>query len=87
MAVRVAETPWRLDASAHPGLLAEWLRGRAAAAVEQEPGLAEDAERWLAERLAAVAAGRLTAVVPHRDLLAVPERSAPARRRPPEVAP
>jgi hypothetical protein len=87
MTVRVAETPWRLDASAHADLLAEWLRGRAAAAVEQEPGLAGDTARWLADRLAAVAAGRLAAEIPHRDLLAVPDRSGPARRRPPEVAP
>jgi hypothetical protein len=86
MDVRAAQTPWRLDAG-HPDLLDEWLRGRAAAAVEQEPGLAADAQRWLAERLAAVAAGRLTAEIAHLDLLAVPNRLAPAGPRPPEVAP
>ncbi|WP_308257556.1 class I SAM-dependent methyltransferase [Pseudonocardia lacus] len=80
MAVRVADTPWRLDPTDHAGLLDEWLRGRAAAAVEQEPALTADAGRWLADRLAAVRDGRLTAVVAHHDLLAEPDRS-------PEVAP
>ncbi|MCO1654428.1 class I SAM-dependent methyltransferase [Pseudonocardia humida] len=86
MVVREAETPWRLDAG-HPEMLDEWLRGRAAAAVEQEPGLAAEARRWLADRLAAVADRGLTALVSHRDLLAVPDRLAPAGPRPSEVAP
>ena len=76
MTVHAAESPWRLG-PAHAGLLAEWLRGRVDAAVEQDPALAAEAPRWLADRLAAVDAGRLTAAVGHRDLLAVPDRRAP----------
>jgi SAM-dependent methyltransferase len=72
MAVREAPSPWRLTAAEHAGLLTEWLRGRAAAATEQDPGLAPDVDAWLAHRLAAVAAGRLTALVAHRDLFATP---------------
>jgi hypothetical protein len=86
MAVRAADAHWRLGPE-HADLLDEWLSGRAAAATEQEPGLAAAADRWLAGRRAAIRAGRLTAEAAHRDLLAVPDRSAPAGTRPPEVAP
>lgn len=72
MAVREADSPWRLTADRDPALLTEWLRGRAAAAVEQDPALAPEVDAWLTHRLAAVAAGRLGALVAHRDLLATP---------------
>jgi hypothetical protein len=72
MAVRAADSPWRLTAAEHPALLTAWLRGRADAAAEQDPDLAPDVEAWLTHRLAAVAAGRLGALVVHRDLFAVP---------------
>jgi SAM-dependent methyltransferase len=72
MAVREADSPWRLTAAEHSDLLTQWLRGRAAAAAEQDPGLAPDVDAWSTHRLAAVAAGQLTALVAHRDLLATP---------------
>jgi hypothetical protein len=73
MDVRAADSPWRLGATGQSQLLADWLRGRAAAAAEQDPRLASDVDAWLTHRLAAVAAGRLTAVVAHRDLFATPQ--------------
>ncbi len=76
MQVRASDSPWRLGAP-HAGLLAEWLRGRVDAAVEQDPALAAEGPRWLRDRLAAVAAGRLSATVGHRDLFAVPAGRAP----------
>jgi SAM-dependent methyltransferase len=72
MAVREADSPWRLSADREPALLTEWLRGRAAAATEQDPATATEVDAWLTHRLAAVAAGRLGALVAHRDLLATP---------------
>ncbi|WP_345413111.1 class I SAM-dependent methyltransferase [Pseudonocardia xishanensis] len=62
--VETAESPWRLVAGP---LLEEWLRGRLAAAVEQDPALAPDAAAYLHRRLANP---DLRAVVPHIDLLA-----------------
>jgi SAM-dependent methyltransferase len=84
-AVRVADSPWRLgpqDPDQHPDLLPAWLRGRVSAAVEQEPGLADAAARWLRDRLAAATAGRLRATVGHQDLLAVPPGGIPGKARP-----
>ncbi len=46
--------------------------GWVGAAVEEQPGLRERAERYLDERLAACAAGELQVVVHHSDLLALP---------------
>ena len=60
-------SPWRLGPD-QAALTGEWLRGWVAAAVEQEPGLAEEAPAYLRERLDA----DLTAVVHHTDLLALP---------------
>ncbi|HWO65340.1 MAG TPA: class I SAM-dependent methyltransferase [Umezawaea sp.] len=60
-------SPWRLGPD-QAALTAEWLRGWVAAAVEQEPGLADVAPAYLRERLDA----DLTAVVHHTDLLALP---------------
>lgn len=64
-------SPWRLgpDQSA---LLARWLQGWVAAAVEQRPDLAAAADAYLCRRLAACSAGELCAVVGHDDLLALP---------------
>lgn len=64
-------SPWHLGPD-HTALAAEWLRGRVAAAVEQRPDLAAEAERYLDRRLAECAAGNLRVVVGHEDLLAVP---------------
>ena len=69
--ILVHPSPWRLDA-AHPGLAAEWLRGWVAAACEQEPALAADADAYLGRRLAQAAAGELTVTVDHADLLVLP---------------
>jgi trans-aconitate methyltransferase len=69
--VQVTASPWRLGAE-HAALSAEWLRGWVAAAVAQEPGLADAAPAYLDRRIAAADAGDLTVVVHHRDLLAQP---------------
>ncbi|MFL4908425.1 methyltransferase domain-containing protein [Streptomyces sp. MMS24-I2-30] len=69
-AVRVRPSPWRLGPE-QSALTAQWLRGWVGAAVEQRPGLAEPAGRYLADRLAACAAGGLRVVVDHSDLLAL----------------
>jgi hypothetical protein len=60
-------SPWRLGAAQAP-LAREWLRGWVDAAVEQEPGLAEEAPAYLRRRLD----GRPDVVVHHTDLLALP---------------
>ena len=69
--VRVADSPWRLDASDRM-LLEEWLDGWLAAAVEQRPALREWAEEYLLRRTAQLAEGILQVVVDHRDILAAP---------------
>jgi trans-aconitate methyltransferase len=70
-AVTMAHTPWRLGAEDTPLLLA-WLRGRAAAAQEQEPDRCEEIHRWLENREATARRGELTAVVDHVDVLGLP---------------
>ncbi|MFR9804978.1 SAM-dependent methyltransferase [Pseudonocardia sp. RS010] len=77
--VTTRPSPWRLGA-AHPELTEEWLRGRLAAACEQEPALAREASPYLRRRLDALAAGELRAEVGHVDLLVLPSRTGPARR-------
>jgi hypothetical protein len=67
----VRPSPWRLDA-AHADLTAEWLRGWVAAACEQDPALAAEADAYRDRRLAQVAAGELTVTVDHADLLVLP---------------
>ena len=67
----VGPSPWRLDA-AHADLTAEWLRGWAAAACEQEPELATEAGAYRDRRLAQAAAGELAVTVDHADLLVLP---------------
>lgn len=67
--VHTRPSPWRLG-PAHPELTAEWLRGRVAAAAEQDPGL--PAAGYLDERLRALDDGRVTAEIGHADLLFLP---------------
>lgn len=69
--VRRAETPWRLG----PGdreLLAAWLEGWLAAAIQQTPALADGAVAYRRRRRAELEADALRATVHHRDLLAWP---------------
>jgi hypothetical protein len=75
--VLAAASPWRLDPN-HVALVTEWLRGWIAAAVEQQPGLARHAGRYLPRRMGEAAQGRLEVTVHHCDLLVLPGRS-PAR--------
>ena len=70
-AVRVKDSPWRLG----PGdrvLIAEWLDGWLAAAVEQRPALHEWAAEYARMRTAQLAADDLRVVVHHADLFAWP---------------
>lgn len=69
--VRIAESPWRLDASDR-ALVEEWLDGWTAAAVEERPVLNEWAQEYLRLRAAQLANGGVSVVVHHRDLLAYP---------------
>ena len=69
--VLVRRSAWRLG-DAEAGLAAAWFRGWIAAACEQEPELAGEAESYARGRLAAARAGRLTVTVGHTDLLALP---------------
>ena len=61
-------SPWQLPATSR-ALTGEWLRGRLAAACEQDGGLAMRTDGYVEERLDAAAAGRLRIVVGHTDLL------------------
>lgn len=69
--VRTDASPWRLG-DREPALVAEWLEGWLAAAVEERPALTEWAGEYLRTRRAQLAAGALHVVVHHRDLLAWP---------------
>jgi predicted RNA methylase len=69
--VVVAPSPWGLGA-ALSGLAVEWLAGWVGAACEQEPGLAEEADRYRRRRLNEAEAGRLAVTVGHADLLVLP---------------
>jgi hypothetical protein len=69
--VTVRPSPWRLDA-AHADLTAGWLGGWVAAACEQEPALAVEADAYLDRRLAQAAAEELAVTVDHADLLVLP---------------
>ncbi len=69
--VRTDASPWRLGAK-DPALVAEWLDGWLAAAVEERPALTEWAREYARTRLAQLAAGRLHVAVHHLDLLAWP---------------
>jgi SAM-dependent methyltransferase len=74
MAVRTAETPWRLG-DGDRALTARWLTERVAAAVEQQPELAERATSALHRRLMNCAP--LSAVIYHVDVLALPNGGPP----------
>jgi hypothetical protein len=69
--VEVRSSPWRLG-PAHGELLTEWFRGWVAAAAEQDPALAAEADAYRDRRLAQAAAGELTVTVDHADLLVLP---------------
>jgi hypothetical protein len=71
MAVRVAPSPWRLDAR-RPALLAEWFAGWVGAAREARPELGADLDAYAARRAAQLASGDLRVTVHHLDVLAVP---------------
>lgn len=62
----------------HPEMLAEMIRGIAAASAEVSPR-PEMVARWRADRLAAIARSGLHLRVGHRDLLAIPAKSHPRR--------
>jgi hypothetical protein len=69
--VRESTTVWRLDHRL-AGLLREWFEGWVDAAVEQDPTLRAEAERYRGLRLAQIDRGELVAHVRHLDLLAWP---------------
>jgi hypothetical protein len=69
--VSVRRSPWRLGA-AERELAAEWLTGWVAAACEQDPALAPDADRYRHRRLREAQAGVLAVTVGHADLLVLP---------------
>ena len=71
-AVLVRHSPWHLCPD-QPELIAAWLDGWVAAAVEQDPGLAEAAPAYVQRRRREIAEGRLHVTVHHDDLLAVPQ--------------
>ncbi|MGH3356591.1 MAG: hypothetical protein ACRDOJ_11890 [Nocardioidaceae bacterium] len=69
--VTVAATPWHLGADER-ALSGAWLRGYAAAALEQQPGYADRIDRWQQSREAAARDGELSVVVGHLDVLGLP---------------
>ena len=69
--VRVADSPWRLDAT-DERLIEEWLDGWIEAATEQRPALGTWTPEYAATRAAQLADARLSVDVDHRDLLAWP---------------
>lgn len=66
--VRIEPSPWRLGPWSER-LTAAWLDGWLAAAVDQDPTLAETAARYRARRLAQLDTGLLTVTIEHADLL------------------
>jgi trans-aconitate methyltransferase len=71
--VVVRASPWQLGAS-EADLAVEWFTGWVAAACEQEPALAAEADGYARRRLAQARNGELDITVEHADLLAVPPR-------------
>ena len=69
--VRTAATPWHLGPE-DTLLIAAWLDGWIAAAVEQRPELADQGRSCLARRTAQLAGGALRGTVSHQDVLAWP---------------
>jgi hypothetical protein len=72
------DSPWRLGAR-ESALAAEWLRGWVGAAVEQDAGLAAEADDYRGRRLGQLAAGELRITVGHADLLVLPAHSVSKR--------
>ncbi|MHC2998430.1 SAM-dependent methyltransferase [Microbacterium sp. HJ5] len=70
-AVRATDAPWRLG-PAQRSLIAQWLDGWLAAAVEERPALREWAVEYARTRSAQLTAGDLRVVVHHEDVLAWP---------------
>jgi hypothetical protein len=66
-------SPWRLGAD-DAELTAEWFTGWVAAACEQQPEFASEADAYARRRLAEAAARKLAVTVDHADLLVVPRR-------------
>jgi SAM-dependent methyltransferase len=75
--VAQAPTPWNL-VSAEAAMMDTWLEGRAEAAAEWDPGLADHAQAWLERRRRELAAGALRAMVGHLDVLALPPAASAA---------
>jgi hypothetical protein len=69
--VLVRSSPWRLSRD-HADLTSAWLDGWVAAACEQDPALAAEADAYRDRRLAQAAAGELALTVAHADLLVLP---------------
>lgn len=72
--VLVAPSPWRLGPD-DAELVRAWFTGWVAAACEQDPALAAEAEAYASRRLAQLAAGGLAVTVDHSDLLVLPGQS------------
>jgi hypothetical protein len=75
--VTVTATPWHLG-PADSALTRAWLRGRAEAALEQEPGQHDRITRWQRSRDATARRGGLDVVVGHVDVLGLPPDPAAA---------
>jgi len=69
--MRTVRTPWRLGGD-DGRLIADWLDGWIAAAVEQRPELQSGVADYRRRRDAEIADGRLRVTVQHRDVLAWP---------------
>ena len=69
--VRQSTTVWRLD-QRRPQLLSEWFDGWVEAAVEQNPALRLEANRYRKLRTSQIDRGELAANISHVDLLAWP---------------
>jgi hypothetical protein len=67
VAVETRDTPWRLGSGP---LLRAWFDGWVEAAIEQEPALSAQLDRYVATRREQCDRGRLRVTVGHRDLLA-----------------
>jgi hypothetical protein len=67
--VRVADSPWLLDA-ADRRLIEQWLQGRITGAVNGRPALREWADEYLYARSRQLADGSLTVRVDHQDIFA-----------------
>ncbi|MDH6237091.1 SAM-dependent methyltransferase [Cryobacterium sp. CG_9.6] len=69
--VRQSSTVWQLD-HRQPSLLSEWFSGWVDAAVEAQPDLRSEADRYRQIRLNQIELGTLSARVEHMDVLAWP---------------